>query len=83
MTIALHPSISIYLTFRRKYVLELLGVNLFTPQVSTHSLVMYLIKPEHAKNILQNEVAPDFAFILKIRKIHGTSVLKITVTGQI
>ena len=31
----------------------------------------------------ENEVASGFAFILKIRKIHGTSVLKMTVTGRI
>ena len=38
-----------------------------------HSLVMnddviYLIRPKRAKNILQNEVASDFVFILKMRK---------------
>ena len=45
--------------------------------------VMYLTRPERAKNILQNEVASDCVFILKTRKIHGTSVLKMTVTGRI
>ena len=28
---------------------------------------MYLTQPERAKNILQNEVPSDFAFILKMR----------------
>ena len=59
-------------------------INLFTPQVSAHSLVMtdefvvYLTRSERAKNILQNEVASDFVFILKMRKIHGTSIFKMT-----
>ena len=29
---------------------------------------MYLIGPERAKNIFENEVASDFVFILKMRK---------------
>ena len=39
----------------------------------TDDFVVYLTQPERAKNILQNEVASDFVFILKMREIHGTS----------
>ena len=30
--------------------------------------MMYLTRPERAKNILQNDVASDFVFILKMTK---------------
>ena len=40
---------------------------------------MYLTQPEHAKNILQNEVLSDFVFIVKMRK----NLWKMTVIGRI
>ena len=61
LTVYLHPSV--YLTFRWKYFPELSGVNLLTPQVSGHSLVMYLTQPGRTKN-------RQTVFILKMIKIH-------------
>ena len=46
--------------------------------------VMYLTRLERAKNILQNEVASDFVFILKMRKNPlNFGSKKMTMTGQI
>ena len=52
-------------------------VNPFTPEVSAHSLVMmYLTRLKRAKNILQNEVASNFALYQNIDPSESSMIFR-------